>query len=108
MVKALAICSALLLSGCEVGSGGIDFPRVSLFEPASTGGPPPSNARTEACRLARNGMGMPILVDPKLRSEAYAALGRDKGNELFRPVARTNNSFRCLCGTPEEKLKAKC
>lgn len=108
MMKVFALCAIALLPGCEAGGGSLDFPRISLLEPVSTGRPPEVDAKEEACRLARSGLGMPILVDPQLRSEVYASLGSQKANDLFRPVARSNNSFRCVCGTPAEKLKAKC
>lgn len=69
---------------------------------------PPVEQRAALCDFARRGLGLPIKIDPQLRSEAYAAFTRPNTLELLRPVARTNNAFRCVCGTPEERVRAKC
>jgi len=100
---------ALLLSGCSVESGSFDFefPRINFA--ADESAPPEAPiTRAQFCRFGREALGMPILVNSELRKEAYATLGREKATNLFRPLARANNSFRCLCGTPDERLNAKC
>lgn len=105
------LMTALLLTACEGTGGSIEFPKVTLFEQIATGAPAPAEEplnRGQICDFARKGLGMPILVDPTRRREAYESLGKARADELFRPLARANNSFRCVCGTPEEKLKAKC
>lgn len=115
MKKLFAIIGMLfLVTGCEdwrAEFGQIAIQTPLTVTPASTAPDLAAQRRevlAEACRLAREGMGLPLLVDPQRRSEAYAALGREKTNALIWPMARANNSFRCICGTPEEKLKAKC
>ena len=107
MYKVFSIAIILLLPGCEVGGGTVEFPKATLFD-QSIGETQKVNPKDEACRLARIGFGMPILLDPTLRKEAYTKMGAQKASAMLRPVARANNSFRCICGTAEEKLKAKC
>lgn len=105
---------AVGLSACEdwkLALGDVTFQTPLAIQPVSTGASEQARHEEvlgEACRLVREGMGLPIVVDPQRRSEAYAALGREKTNNLLWPIARSNNAFRCICGTPEERLKAKC
>lgn len=115
MKQLVAIILALALSACEdwkASFGDLTLQTPLTITTVSTGAVEDARHREEvlreACRLVREGMGLPIVVDPQRRSEAYAALGREKTNNLLWPIARSNNSFRCVCGTPEEKLKAKC
>lgn len=99
--------SALLLvalgtSACGEWEAG--FPSMRF-----TGGSPESPVSIEQfCRFSREALGLPVLLSAERRKEAYAVLGAQKASELFRPLARTNNSFRCLCGTPQERELAKC
>ncbi len=104
MRKLLVVPLALVLSACEGGSIGVDFPRFTSGVPTAE----EQVTRAQFCRFAREAIGMPVLLNSGLRSEAYAALGNVKAASLFRPVARANNSFRYLCGTPEEREVAKC
>lgn len=103
----LAIVCSLLLSGCsDTGFITTEFrtPRLGFIDEA----PAPVDSRSELCRFAREAMGLPIRIDPTLRSKAYATFGSSEAARMFRPVARTNNAFRCLCGTPAERVNAKC
>lgn len=100
------VSTTLLMAGCAEGQMP-DF-NANLFVAPSPAAAPPPSEREAVCDFSRKVLGMPILVDPNARSVAYDKLGRAQANELFRPLARANNSFRCVCGTPEEKLKAKC
>lgn len=108
MKRALMLASfSLLLAGCSDGYGVLaEFrtPRLGFIEE----NPPVTDSRTELCRFAREAVGLPIRIDPVLRSKVYATLGSSEAARMFRPVARTNNAFRCLCGTPAERVSAKC
>jgi hypothetical protein len=107
MKKVLVLILAGMLAACEDSRLYVDLPGLSLV--GQTEDLPQSEvSREQFCRFSREAIGLPVLLNSKLRSEAYAALGKEKASELFRPLARANNSFRCICGTPEEKLKAKC
>lgn len=99
MKKILACILAVLLIGCSD-----IYPRM----PYSIAQTELDFDRGEFCRFAREAIGLPVLLNGELRKEAYAVLGQTKATSLFRPVARANNAFRCLCGTPEERLIAKC
>lgn len=68
----------------------------------------PEQQRVEYCAWAREQFHLPTLFNRELKSAANEKLGKDEAAKLFWPVARTNNAFRCLCGTPEEKKLAKC
>lgn len=60
------------------------------------------------CDWARTQFGLPILFNKERKNAANTKLGKDEAAQLFWPVAKANNAFRCLCGTPEEKKLAKC
>lgn len=105
MKKWLLIIPLLFVAGCERGSFGIDLPRLSLYSQQEIES---GVSREQFCRFSREALGLPVLLNSGLRSEAYAALGKEKAANLFRPVARANNAFRCICGTPDERLIAKC
>lgn len=108
MKRALMFASlCLLLGGCSDMYGvppEFRTPRLGFIGDSSA----PADSRAELCRFAREAMGLPIRIDPTLRSKAYATLGSSEAARMFRPVARTNNAFRCLCGTPAERVNAKC
>jgi hypothetical protein len=53
-------------------------------------------------------IGLPVLFNRAAKEAANEKLGREEAAKLFWPVAKTNNDFRCLCGTVEEKKVAKC
>lgn len=60
------------------------------------------------CDWARTQFSLPILFNREQKNAATSKLGKDEAAKLFWPVAKANNTFRCLCGTPEEKKLAKC
>jgi hypothetical protein len=109
MRKAAIFLVAIMLAGCDEGSRlRLDLPALTLVNTAEAEQIDPGVTREQFCRFAREAIGLPVLLNSNLRSEAYAALGREKASQLFRPIARANNSFRCICGTPDERAIAKC
>ena len=103
------------LAGCAVDGGQVRMPQLALFESSPAQAQErrvvpeaPSDSAEYLCDFARRGLRMPVSLDAALRKEAYDKLGSEKANQLFRPVARANNAFRCICGTPVERARAKC
>lgn len=68
----------------------------------------PEVIRQRYCEWARTQFGLPILLNKGLKDAATEKLGKDDAAKLFWPLAKSNNAFRCLCGTPSEKKVAKC
>lgn len=89
-------------------------------EPTRTAGPLPGPAtqemvnedpevtRAKYCDWARTQFGLPVLLNKELKNAANEKLGQADSAKLFWPLAKSNNSFRCICGTPAEKKLAKC
>lgn len=63
--------------------------------------------KVQWCRIAQ-AAGMPMKLDPKVRSELDAASGPDKVRELLLPVARVNNAYGCFCSVGEARKDYKC
>lgn len=67
-----------------------------------------AEVQQQYCDWARTQFGLPILFNKERKNAAGAKLGKEDAAQLFWPVAKANNTFRCLCGTPAEKKIAKC
>jgi len=68
----------------------------------------PAVTRAKYCEWARAEFKLPVLFNRNLKEDANEKLGKDNAAKLFWPAANTNNSFRCICGTPDERKIAKC
>lgn len=65
-------------------------------------------SRAELCRFMRDGLKLPIVITQAEKDAAYAQLGKSSADRLLFPVARVNNTYRCLCLPLAQRPTAKC
>lgn len=66
------------------------------------------SVRKQFCEMAK-AAGVPIRIDPKLRSSIEAkGVSPDEVNMLLLPAARVNNAWGCFCTIGDERKEYVC